>query len=70
MIKPPEILETPRLLLRLPVLEDAGAIFRKYAQDPEVTKYLIWRPHENISVTRDSSGTAVNVGTTNLASHG
>jgi RimJ/RimL family protein N-acetyltransferase len=53
MIKPPEILETTRLLLRLPVLGDADLIFQKYAQDPEVTKYLIWQPHENVSVSRE-----------------
>ena len=52
-IKPPEILETNRLLLRLPVMEDAQALFQKYARDPEVTKYLIWRPHETILVTRE-----------------
>ena len=27
---------------------DAEAIFEQYAQDPEVTRYLNWRPHENI----------------------
>ena len=53
MIKSPEILETTRLLLRLPVLDDADAIFQKYAQDQEITKYLVWRPHESISVTRE-----------------
>jgi len=41
MLKPPELLETNRLLLRLPGLEDAEDIFRKYARDPEVTRYLI-----------------------------
>lgn len=51
-MKPPEILETTRLLLRLPTLEDAAPIFKKYAQDKEVSKYLIWRPHENIDTTR------------------
>ena len=54
MTKPPEILETSRLLLRLPVLDDADAIFQKYAQDREVTKYLVWRPHESIHVTKAS----------------
>jgi [ribosomal protein S5]-alanine N-acetyltransferase len=53
MLKPPNILETPRLLLRLPVMSDAEPIFRKYAQDPQVTKYLVWRPHERIEVTRE-----------------
>ena len=53
MIKPPEILETTRLLIRLPVLDDVDTIFQKYAQDKEVTKFLVWRPHENITVTRE-----------------
>jgi len=52
MTKPPEIIQTSRLFLRLPVPGDADAIFQKYAQDPEVTKYLVWRPHESIHVTK------------------
>jgi [ribosomal protein S5]-alanine N-acetyltransferase len=32
---------------------DAEAIFAAYAQDAEVTKYLTWRPHENVEETRD-----------------
>jgi RimJ/RimL family protein N-acetyltransferase len=44
----PEILETERLLLRRAALEDAQAIFAEYAQDPEVTKHLTWRPHRRI----------------------
>jgi RimJ/RimL family protein N-acetyltransferase len=50
-MKPPETFETSRLLLRLPTLDDAEPIFQKYAQDPEVSKYLFWRPHENIDTT-------------------
>ena len=53
MVKPPEILETSRLLLRLPVLDDVDAIFQKHAQDQEVTKYLVWRPHTNIITTKE-----------------
>jgi len=53
MLKPPELLETSRLLLRLPVLEDSEAFFRKCAQDHEFVKYVAWRPHENINVTKD-----------------
>ena len=53
LTKPPEIMETLRLLMRPPVLDDAGVIFQKYAQDQEITKYLIWRPHESINVTRE-----------------
>lgn len=41
-------LETPRLRLRAPVPEDAAAIFEEYATDPEVTRYLAWKPHESI----------------------
>jgi RimJ/RimL family protein N-acetyltransferase len=47
-VKPPEILETERLRLRRAVMEDAEAIFMEYAQDPEVTKYLTWRPHRKV----------------------
>ena len=50
-MKPPDVFETNRLCLRLPTLEDADPIFQKYAQDPEVTKYLVWHTHENIQVT-------------------
>jgi [ribosomal protein S5]-alanine N-acetyltransferase len=50
-MKPPGSFETSRLLLRLPTLNDAQAIFEKYAQDPLVTKYLSWRPHKNVSTT-------------------
>lgn len=51
-MRPPEILETPRLILRLPTCDDAGPMFQKYAQDPEVLRYLIWRPHKTIDTTR------------------
>ena len=53
MMKPPETIETYRLRLRIPRLNDAEDVFRKYAQDPAVTKYVMWTPHENIMVTRD-----------------
>jgi RimJ/RimL family protein N-acetyltransferase len=46
--RPPESMETDRLLLRMPALTDAEAIFTAYGQDTEVTKYLTWRPHESI----------------------
>jgi len=52
-MRPPEIIETPRLTLRPPVMADAEAIFTGYAQDAEVTKYMIWRPHMDIEETRD-----------------
>jgi ribosomal-protein-alanine N-acetyltransferase len=52
-MRPPEILETRRLRLRLPLMADAQAIFEEYAQDPAVTKYLTWRPHKEIGETYD-----------------
>jgi [ribosomal protein S5]-alanine N-acetyltransferase len=45
------LLETDRLILRKPVLEDAEAIFSKYARDREVTKYVMWKPHKSIEET-------------------
>src|SRR5205814_3843543 len=47
----PERLETERLVLRRPVAADAAAIFEEYASDPEVTRYMIWRPHRSIDDT-------------------
>ena len=42
----PERIETARLILRAPIDTDAAAIFRPYTQDTDVTRYLMWRPHE------------------------
>jgi RimJ/RimL family protein N-acetyltransferase len=33
-------------------LDDANAIFAEYAQDPDVTKYLTWRPHPEIETLK------------------
>lgn len=40
--------ETDRLLVRKPKLEDSEQIFMNYTQDEAVTKYLVWKPHENL----------------------
>ena len=48
----PTDLETERLRLRRPVLSDARLIFHAYTQDPEVTSYLVWRPHTGIETTK------------------
>src|SRR5688572_22832800 len=48
----PETVETQRLLLRRPLPEDADVIFQAYAQDPEVTRYLVWSPHSSVETTR------------------
>jgi len=52
VINPPQILKTERLRLRKAKLADAVAIFREYAQDPEVTKYVSWRAHQSLDETR------------------
>lgn len=47
-----QTIETPRLLLRRFTLEDAPAMYRNWASDPEVTKYLTWPTHESVTVSR------------------
>src|SRR3954463_16425025 len=48
----PDEFETARILLRPVRTGDAGAIFSTYAQDEDVVRYLIWRPHRNLSETQ------------------
>ena len=45
-------IETRRLLLRPFTMEDASAMFRNWASDPEVTRFLTWPAHESVEVTR------------------
>jgi len=52
-MKAPERIETERLVLRVPRMEDALAIFTGWAQDQEVTRYLTWRPHERMEQTEE-----------------
>jgi len=47
----PPIIETERLVLRPPRMDDAEAVFTSYATDEEVTRYLQWRPHTSIAET-------------------
>lgn len=46
-------MRTQRLELRHPELEDAQALFDAYAADPQVTRYLVWRPHKDATETRE-----------------
>lgn len=46
-------LVTDRCILRKVKKDDAEPMFRNWASDPEVTKYLAWASHENIQVTKE-----------------
>lgn len=46
-----QYIETDRLILRRFELADAQAMFDNWASDDEVTKYLVWPSHSNVSVT-------------------
>ena len=44
-------IETPRLLLRRLAPADAPAMYRNWACDPAVTRYLRWEPHKSVDET-------------------
>lgn len=46
-----QTIETNRLILRRFELSDAQAMFDNWASDGEVTKYLTWLAHADVSVT-------------------
>ena len=48
-MRPPTHIETARLILRKPVAADTPLIYEAYARDPEVTRYLTWRPHRSLA---------------------
>ena len=47
-----QTIETPRLILRRAVRKDADAMFRNWASDPEVTKYLTWPTHSTVDISK------------------
>jgi [ribosomal protein S5]-alanine N-acetyltransferase len=49
----PERIETERLLLRWPTEPDAEEMFARFTNDPVVTHYLLWAPHQSVEETRD-----------------
>ncbi len=53
MINPFKSLKTERLRLRKAKLSDAEVVFREYARDAEVTKYVSWRAHQSVEETRE-----------------
>lgn len=50
-LRPREMMETQRLILRRPRPEDAPPIFERYHRDTEVSRYLQWRPASVIDQT-------------------
>lgn len=50
--KVPERVETQRLILRKPTLQDAQAVFARYASDTDVARFLGWLTHESVAATR------------------
>jgi len=44
-------LKTDRLTLRRFTLEDADAMYANWANDPDVTTFLVWPAHKNTDVT-------------------
>ncbi|MBQ5656302.1 MAG: GNAT family N-acetyltransferase, partial [Bacteroidaceae bacterium] len=43
-----QTIETSRLILRRAIRDDAEPMFRNWAADPEVTKYLTWPTYEKV----------------------
>lgn len=50
---PRERMETDRLLLERAGPKHAEDVFAGYATDPEVTRWLLWTPHESLDETRN-----------------
>ncbi len=50
MVLPDEI-QTERMTLRRATTADAPAVFERYAQDRDVTRFMAWRPHKSIADT-------------------
>jgi ribosomal-protein-alanine N-acetyltransferase len=50
--KGPDQIETQRLLLRKPLIEDVDSIFSRYASDPAVTRYMSWPLHRSVADTK------------------
>ena len=45
-------LETERLILRRFKVDDAEAVYKNWASDPEVTKFLTWPTHTSVNVSK------------------
>jgi RimJ/RimL family protein N-acetyltransferase len=57
-----EVMNGPRVTLRAPTVDDADLIFERMASDPEVSRYMSWRPHRDVGETRRVITEIFNVG--------
>lgn len=51
-MKAPLHMATSRLILSQPSMNDANAVFERYASDPDVTHFLGWPRHQSVGDTR------------------
>lgn len=51
MVFPEATWQTDRLIARPATCADAHVLFEQYACDPAVSKYMTWRPHQNVDET-------------------
>ena len=45
-------IETKNLILRRFTIDDAEAMYKNWASDDEVTKYLMWPTHTDVEVSK------------------
>jgi RimJ/RimL family protein N-acetyltransferase len=57
-----EVMNGPRVTLRAPTVDDADLLFERMASDPEVSRYMSWRPHRDVGETRRVITQIFNVG--------
>ena len=48
-----QTIETKRLILRKYKDDDAWYLYKNWASDDEVTKYLMWKTHKDVSVSKE-----------------
>ncbi len=48
-----QIINTDRLLLRKLEVDDAQDMYKNWATDSEVTKFLSWKPHHDVKETKE-----------------
>lgn len=46
-------IETERLILRPFTMEDTSAMYKNWASDEDVTKFLMWPAHKDVSISEN-----------------